>query len=852
MIKSYIPRNQQRLNTYKHHARTRPSKSRIGRYASDFMSTFLEADSRKRLFFLMFITSLIIILFIVRLFYIQVLHGTEYLKLAQEQQYGKIVIPSKRGEILTENPKTGELNKLATNTTLDLIYIDPFEIPDKQRVAKALAPLLFSEEDFLACKEDYKNCPSGSVKFDESQILIDKEGEDLEKIEIKDARTKEQLILAYESDLLQKISKEEVDYSPLKYGANDELMDLIEKLGIYGVFVVRNKNLIYTDPTKIDQTKIKAYAKTLAPVLEEEENYIKKLLTRRKIRYIPLKRRLSPETSEAIWGLKKESYENHKVDTLNIPHYFKGVVLIPEHWRYYPENQLASTVIGYVDHEGNGQYGIEEKFQKLLSGKQGEILSKNDVQGMQLVFDISNMTDAVDGDSVVLTIDRVVQSKVQELLKSAVEKYRADNGSIIVTDPSTGNIIAMGNYPNFDPNNFGDVYELRKTDKDEFKKWGTSEEAKSNIYPTQPVFIKDKKGNLSEIKYSSILGEREAIKESKKKVLEESKEGIEMPEETQKFVYKNRFGLGSYVNRSIMSLYEPGSVFKPIVMAIGLDSKEVEPYDTYSEYGPIEIDTGTGEKQYIHTALRIYRGIQTMTNAIEQSSNIGMAYVARKLGRELFYKYIMEFGFGDYTYIDLPGEQKGKVNFWKKWPEAQLLTTSFGQGISVTPIQVVSAWNALANGGVLMQPQIIKAFINNDGEREDIDSKVIRRVISEEASQKITGILVSSVENGVAKAGKVKGYRIAGKTGTSQVACSDSSRCRIGRYERGEGTTVTSFAGYGSINNPKFVILVKFERPRLGESTWGENTAAPVFKELAEFLFQYYDIPPDDFSVRKN
>jgi cell division protein FtsI/penicillin-binding protein 2 len=235
-----------------------------------------------------------------------------------------------------------------------------------------------------------------------------------------------------------------------------------------------------------------------------------------------------------------------------------------------------------------------------------------------------------------------------------------------------------------------------------------------------------------------------------------------------------------------------------------------------------------------------------MTNALEQSSNIGMAYVARKLGRELFYDYIEKFGFGDYSYINLVGEQKGKLVYWKKWTEAKLLTSSFGQGISVTPIQMIQAWMALANGGVLIQPQIVKAVLPDGQEKQDIETTVIRRVLSEDASQKISAMLVSAVDNGVAIPGKVDGYRVAGKTGTSQIACADNTRCKNGSYEKGEGTTVTSFGGYAPIEKPKFVVLVKFERPRIGDNTWGSTTAAPVFKDLMKFLLQYYDIAPDE------
>ena len=842
-MKYYSPmRQKKRRSAFGNAFKSR--QSRYKRRAQEMLSSFTEADAQHRLMGMKIMSVIIIILFIFRLFYLQVLQGEEYLSLAHEQQYGKIVIPAKRGEILTENPKTGELNKLATNTTLDLIYIDPQETPDKERVAKALAPVLFDEANFLECKEDYRLCPSGGVQFDPSQILLESHESEIQVKDLKDSRTKGQLIKAYEKDLFEKISKQEVDYVPLMYGASDEMMDVMEEIGIYGVSIVRNKNLIYADPTSVDQTKIIAYAKTIASTLNDDEAYIEKLLTRRSVRYIPLKRRLSPEASESVWELKKESYSNHKLDTQNTPHYFKGVVLLPEHWRYYPESEVGSTIIGYVDHEGYGRYGIEEKFQDILRGKNGELLSQNDVYGSQLVFDVNQMQEAEDGDSVVLSIDRAIQNKVHELLKSSVESYNADSGSIIVMEPFSGEILAMGNYPNFDPNYFGEVYEIRDTKEDEWE-WYFDTEKFNPIYATQPIFTKDKKGNFTQVTYGQIREEKERIAELKKLALESGEE-VEIPEESKKYIYKNRFGLGTYVNRNVMSLYEPGSVFKPIAMAIGLDAKEISPNETYREDGPIEIDTGTSEKQFIHTALGVYRGLQTMTNAIEQSSNIGMAYVARKLGRELFYKYIVDFGFGDYSDIDLTGEQKGAVTFWKKWPEAQLLTTSFGQGIAATPIQVISAWSALANGGVLIQPKMVKSFIKSDGEKHDVSSTVVHRVISEEASRKITGMLVSSVENGVASPAKVDGYLVAGKTGTSQIACADSTRCRAGRYEKGAGTTITSFAGYAPISKPKFVILVKFERPRIGDNTWGSTTAAPVFHDLTKFLLNYYNIPPDD------
>ncbi len=464
-------------------------------------SSLLEANLKKRLFALIFFTFIIILLYISRLFYLQILQWDYYYELAQEQQYSKVVIPSKRWEILVENFKTWEINKLATNITLDLVYIDPKEIKDKHRVAKDLATILFNEEDFISCKEDIKLCPW--VQFSDTTVLLDNPKEEENEV-IKDTRTREQLVLAYEQELYQKISKTEVDYAPLKYGATDEEMDAIENFGVIGVSIIRNKNLIYADPTIINQARINEYTTELSKILDKDKSYFQRNLKKREIRYIPLKRKLSLEDSDKIWELKKLSYDEYRKDPDNNVHYFKWVVLVPEHWRYYPENDLASTVLGYVDHEGFGNYWIEEKFDDKLRWKSGEILSKNDVLWGQVVFEEDNMVDAEDGESVILTIDRVVQSKVQELLKAAVEKYRADSWQVIVANPYNGQIIAMASYPNFNPNNFWDVYQMFSPSKEDWEWWEIEKweaewerqewsEAKSNIYPTQPIFIKGKK-----------------------------------------------------------------------------------------------------------------------------------------------------------------------------------------------------------------------------------------------------------------------------------------------------------------------------------------------------------------------
>jgi cell division protein FtsI/penicillin-binding protein 2 len=299
--------------------------------------------------------------------------------------------------------------------------------------------------------------------------------------------------------------------------------------------------------------------------------------------------------------------------------------------------------------------------------------------------------------------------------------------------------------------------------------------------------------------------------------------------------FDNNIGVGAYLNRNIQEIYEPGSVLKPVTMAIALDQGEVTPDDTYDDEEPVEVDEYT-----IRNALNIYYGTVTMTECLEYSVNTCMTTVSTKLGKKLFHRMLTRFGLGRITGIELEDELPGDIMPWRKWSNALLATSAYGQGISSTPLQVVTAFAALANGGKLMRPTIIDSVIKNDGTVDKNIPVIVDQVITPETSATITAMLMSAVTNGYAKTAKVPGYRIAGKTGTSQIAGPGS------KYETGTGSSLTSFAGYAPLDHPRFVVLVKFDRPRAKDVEYGSKSAAPVFKEIATFLFKYYGIPPDE------
>ncbi len=284
----------------------------------------------------------------------------------------------------------------------------------------------------------------------------------------------------------------------------------------------------------------------------------------------------------------------------------------------------------------------------------------------------------------------------------------------------------------------------------------------------------------------------------------------------------------AYLNRGVQSMFEPGSSFKPLTMAAGIDMGKVSPTTTYTDPGVIDIG---GFK--IHNFDDASHGTVSMTTVLEKSLNTGVAFVEGLLGQENFLNYVVNFGFGQQTGIDLPGESNGNIANLYSGRQINFVTASFGQGIAVTPIQLITAYSALANGGKLMKPYVVDHVNYEGGKVETTQPEVMAIPISEKTSDKIKTMLVSVVDNGFDKA-RIKGYDIAGKTGTAQIP--DGK----GGYE--EGTFIHDFLGFAPASDPRFVILIKMDRPQ--GITFAADSLSPTFRELAQFLINYYHIAP--------
>jgi len=423
-----------------------------------------------------------------------------------------------------------------------------------------------------------------------------------------------------------------------------------------------------------------------------------------------------------------------------------GLVLEEKETRFYPEETLAAHVLGFLGWEDDqeiGRYGIEGFFDNELSGKTGFFSAERDTSGQYIGVGSRAHQAAQDGADIVLTIDRVIQSFIEEELADGVQRYDAEGGTIIVTNPQTGAILGMSTYPTFDPNHYAAIQNPRVQ-----------------------------------------------------------------------------------VNPAISDLFEPGSIMKPLIMAAAIEEDLIDANTTMRDTGPVKVAEYT-----IDTFDGQHRGTQTMTQILEQSNNVGMVWVGQKIGRDLMYDYLRRFGLGEKTGVELQGETQTTLPRPSDWDVTTVATTSFGQGIALTPLQAINSINALANQGQLMQPHIVKV----------ITPTKVHRVVSATTADTVTAMMVSVIENGVAQLAKVPGYYLAGKTGTAQVPD------ERGKYS--PDRKIISFVGFGPVDDPQFSILIKLDNP--AGLSFASGTAAPMFKRLAEKILTYKQIPPDYDAKQK-
>lgn len=706
------------------------------------------------------LVSLMVIL-VLRLAFLQIVEGSHYQALAEQQHKGTITLQSRRGNVYLTD-KSGQPALLAADTALDVVFADPSMIDSEheEEIVNLLAPLLFE------MPEDQED---RDALLKENDIILDEQGTPVEEsansfpevqAEVKVVESYDTLMKAYKEVLLKRIKKKEVTHRILMKKTNPKFAESkaqIDSMQVRGIYTDANE--IFADPTLIDNAQ--KTADTISSALDYPKPTLAKMLTRTPIRYVPLKHKLNPQISEKIKNLRMK-------DGKRLP----GVGLIPEQWRYYPEGTLAAQLIGFLGYDKKGQYGIEKQFEEnnngiQLAGTNGKLLIDRDPQGNQIVVGDKITTPAQDGSDITLTIDRVIQQYVETELAKQVEATQAASGQVVVLNPKTGALIAVANYPTFNPNEYSKAYE----------KWQT---------------------------------------------------GVRAGE------YKNKIGPEVFLNKAFTDIYEPGSVFKVITMASGIDSGEITPFTINCEHS----DTVHIDDYPIRNSTLTAYGCITMTKALEVSSNLTTLTVAQKLGRTLFYQYIRSFGFGEASKVEVDNQSTGRVAEPARWANIDLAVAGFGQGLSATPLQIAAAIGVIANEGILMKTHLISSYTDPKTDRTTvIPPQEDRRVIKKEAADQVKGMMVSTAKKSYASTIKIPGYVIAAKTGTAQIAAKNGQG-----YEKGPGSTEASIVGFPA-EQPEFVILVKISRPLT--SPWAEGTAGPLFTKICDYLLKYYTMPQD-------
>jgi cell division protein FtsI/penicillin-binding protein 2 len=454
--------------------------------------------------------------------------------------------------------------------------------------------------------------------------------------------------------------------------------------------------------------------------------------------YIILDDFVSTENAEKLMTLQQKASGDPTGKNLDAI-YFKA-----HYARSYPENDLASNVLGFVTEDNHGYLGVEEKYDNILAGIPVRILVPADPRRA------TEYPNIPPGQTIVLTIDREIQAAIESILDNALSDTGASSGTIVIMDPRTGEILAMSSTPRLNLNNYQNI---------------------NNVFPGETPF-----------------------------------------------------------NRAISEAYEPGSVAKILTMSGALDSGVVTPNTVYFDEGSIVVG---GSKIYDWNGGAW--GYQDMTGCLANSLNVCLAWVSTSMGSDNFYSYLQRFGIGHITGIDLAQEASGRLKLPgdNDWTPVELGTNAFGQGVSMTPIQLVMAASALANNGQMVYPHVLYAEVQ-DGKQSNTRTQIVGTPISADTAHTITDMLANALESESSTA-LVPGYRIAGKTGTAQIPLAG------GGYDQTDINA--TFIGWGPVDDPRFIVYIWLEKPQTNRAA--SVVAAPIFKEVVEKLVVFLGIPPD-------
>ena len=562
---------------------------------------------------------------------------------------------------------------------------------------------------------------------------------------------------------------------------------------------------VFIDPNEIaEQMKqpensnlLDQIARGLGEILDVEPSFVYEQAADKQYRYKVIKRKISEELADEVRAFISENS-------------ITGVYLETDLKRYYPNSSLAAQALGFVSSDNNGSEGLEAYYNEELSGTAGKVVTSKGNYGSEMLYTYEKYYDASDGSSLITTIDSTVQAYVEKNLQNAIDKYDIKNGAFcIVMDVNTGEIKAMATLGSYDPNNYLEIYD-----------------------DTTALLLENERAA------ALALPEASAAYEA---AIETYKQDVAAARMAQ------------WRNRCVSDGYEPGSTFKLITLASALDSGAVTLNDSFYCGGQEKF---TGREQILNCWKSAGHGAQTTAQALGNSCNIAFGHIGLRMGGDTFYDYLKSFGVMEKTGVDLPGEASGLfyerkyLNDPANYGTSYLITSSFGQSFRITPMQLVRAVAAIVNGGYVLEPYIVSEVVDADGNTVEKNEKtVLRQVISQQTSETMRTLMEQVVTEGTASAARTPGYRVGGKTGTSE---------KLDEYdENGQQVKdkIGSFVGVAPIDDPKYVVLVALDTPAYSENSEkytvhgmyisGGLMAAPTVRDIFLDILPYLGVEPD-------
>lgn len=562
---------------------------------------------------------------------------------------------------------------------------------------------------------------------------------------------------------------------------------------------------VFIDPNEIaEQMKqpensnlLDQIARGLGEILDVEPSFVYEQAADKQYRYKVISRKISEELADEVRAFISENS-------------ITGVYLETDLKRYYPNSSLAAQALGFVSSDNNGSEGLEAYYNEELSGTAGKVVTSKGNYGSEMLYTYEKYYDASDGSSLITTIDSTVQAYVEKNLQNAIDKYDIKNGAFcIVMDVNTGEIKAMATLGSYDPNNYLEIYD-----------------------DTTALLLENERAA------ALALPEASAAYEA---AIETYKQDVAAARMAQ------------WRNRCVSDGYEPGSTFKLITLASALDSGAVTLNDSFYCGGQEKF---TGREQILNCWKSAGHGAQTTAQALGNSCNIAFGHIGLRMGGDTFYDYLKSFGVMEKTGVDLPGEASGLfyerkyLNDPANYGTSYLITSSFGQSFRITPMQLVRAVAAIVNGGYVLEPYIVSEVVDADGNSVEKNEKtVLRQVISQQTSETMRTLMEQVVTEGTASAARTPGYRVGGKTGTSE---------KLDEYdENGQQVKdkIVSFVGVAPIDDPKYVVLVALDTPAYSENSEkytvhgmyisGGLMAAPTVRDIFLDILPYLGVEPD-------